>query len=146
MRSTRAARGQGVPRSGVNECLPQLAYPGNLADELFAGFQETLRVAAEANPGGRAGEDDVAGQQGGDPGKPLDQGGHRENGVTRAAVLDGFSVDRAHQLDVVGICEFVDRDHPGPDRGEPREGLTEAELRGRPGQLNDPLRDVLPRQ
>lgn len=110
-------------RLRVDEFLPKLADPGNLADEFFPGFQETRRSHAYPNAGGGSAEDDVAGQQGGDPGKALDQGRHIENKISGAAVLYGFAVDRTLQLDVVRIGEFVDRNYPRANRGESGEGF-----------------------
>src|SRR4051812_45350357 len=105
-------------RSGGDEPLSQLADAFDVADELLAGLDEPLRVAADAHTGRGTAEDDVAGQQRGEPGQPLDQLRHGDDEVAGAAALHGLAVEGAGQLEVVGVVELVDGDDPRPDRGE----------------------------
>jgi NADPH:quinone reductase len=126
------------------EGLAEVTDALNPAGQDLAGLEVAWRGPAHADARGRAGEDDIAGQQGQDGGQPSDEGGHRKDQLGRAAFLDLLAVDGAGQLEVVGVGELIRRDQPRAHGGEAWEGLGEAELGGRAGCLQDPLGDVLP--
>ena len=76
--------------------------------------QEPRRLAGDADPGRRAGEDEVAGQQrhhGRDLG---DEPGDGEHEAARAVVLHRLAVDRAAEPEVVGVGQLVGGDQPRP--------------------------------
>lgn len=102
-----------------------------------------MRLPAQTHAGRGAREDDVAGQQRQDRRELVDQGGHGEDQVAGAALLDLFTIDGATEFEIVGIVELVRGDQPGTDRGEAGKGLAQAELRCGAGQLGDPFGDVL---
>ena len=107
-----------------------------------AGCEETRRLARRADAGGRAGEDDVAGEQR-QHGRQLgDEPRHGEDEIGRARVLHGLAVDRAAEREVVGIGHLVGRDEPRAHRPESAPRLAERELRAR-GELERAVADVL---
>ena len=60
-----------------------------------------------------------------------------------AGLLHLLPVDRAAELQVVGVLELVGGDQPRPRRPEPGKRLAQRELRHRPGQLDRPLGQIL---
>jgi DNA-binding MarR family transcriptional regulator len=100
-------------------------------------LKATLALPAAASPNcpsrssGRAGEDDVAREQGQDGRQLSDEPGDAEDEVARAGVLDLFAVDSAAQRQVVGVGNLVDGDDPRPHRPVPAPGLAERELAAR---------------
>ena len=71
------------------------------------------------------------GSSGDSLGEHGDQRGDADDQVAGAALLHLFAVDRAAELEVVGVGELVQGDQPRADRAEPGERLAEAELRRR---------------
>src|SRR5579862_4173322 len=101
-----------------HEPVPHLAYALNITRQHVAGPEPAWRGAAQADPGRRAGEDQVAGQQRGDRRQLLDQVADAEDHLPGAGLLHLVTVDRAAQLQIVRVIELVRSDQPGADRPE----------------------------
>src|SRR6476469_6521377 len=112
-------------------------------DELVARCEESGRRAGAAHAGGRAGEDEVTGQERRDRRQSVDQCVDPEDEIGRAALLHLLTVHRATEGEVVTGIELIWRDDPRTGRPEPREGLAQAELRRRWPRLDDAFREVL---
>ena len=126
-----------------DEPVAHLADAFDVGGENVAGREPALRIAAQADSGGRAGEDEVTRQQREHPGQVLDEFRHAEDEILGAALLHLLAVDQAAELQVVPAGQLIRGDQPGPDRCETWVGLAQAELRRGGRQLQDPLRDIL---
>jgi hypothetical protein len=126
-----------------DEPVAHLADAFDVGGENVAGREPALRIAAQADSGGRAGEDEVTRQQREHPGQVLDEFRHAEDEILGAALLHLLAVDQAAELQVIPAGQLIRGDQPGPDRRETWVGLAQAELGRRGCQLQDPLRDIL---
>src|SRR3954463_11540592 len=127
-------------RSGLGHTWPRAAAPPSsdaaileLADardrdaHRVAGLQESRRVEADADAGGRAGRNDVPGQEGRAGRDRGDQGRNVEDEVARVGALAQLAVDPAFHLEVLWIERVGGRD-PRAHGAERVEGLAEEPL------------------
>ncbi len=102
-------------------------------DQLLSRLQEALRRAAVADARGRAGEDDVAGQQRARPPRAARPGRRAGKIIWRCAPGCSTSPSRLRlDREVVAVGELVGRDEPRAGRPEAGERLAEPELRRLP--------------
>ena len=104
-----------LPRDGFLARLAECIDP-EFHD--VAGLEELRRLHAEADAGGRAGADDVAGKQGHELADVADEGGHVEDQLIGAAVLAQLAVHSEPHFEGAGIGDFVSG---GDERAERRE-------------------------
>src|SRR5215475_4300830 len=95
-----------------------LAQASDAEPHLVAGLEVARRLLAHADPGRRAGGDDVAGQQRHEMADVAHQVVDREDHRAGIAVLHALAVDVEPHVEGLRILDLVARHQPWPERGE----------------------------